>query len=270
MPKRRARKPGNSRKYSFWRLLKIFLVLATIPTLLLTGVLIYYYYVFDRLIAAKLGNRYEITETEIFAAPRTIHPGKQITLVDFQAQLKHLGYVENGDPAAATSAFLAPNANRMMVKNGPSLPEDAGRMVDITWVGNKIRNIMEVSSGQTLERFSLAPELISNIINKNREKRRHVSYGDLPKVLINAVLASEDRRFFSHGGVDPIRILKALIIDIRAGDTVQGASTLTQQFVKNYFLTPERTWKRKLTDAYMSILLEAEVHQAGDFRIVCQ
>jgi len=69
-------------------------------------------------------------------------------------------------------------------------------------------------------------------------------------------LAAEDRRFFSHSGIDPVRILKALIVDVRERDIAQGASTLTQQFVKNYFLTPERTWQRKFADAYMSILLE--------------
>jgi penicillin-binding protein 1B len=85
--------------------------------------------------------------------------------------------------------------------------------------------------------------------------------------LINAVLAAEDRRFFSHRGIDPIRIIQALIVDIREGDTSQGASTLTQQFVKNYFLTPERTWRRKFADAYMSILLEQRLSKSEIFEL---
>ena len=112
--------------------------------------------------------------------------------------------------------------------------------------------------------------MLSNAIDKNREKRRYVSYQELPQVLINAVLAAEDRRFFSHRGIDPIRIIQALIVDIREGDTAQGASTLTQQFVKNYFLTPERTWRRKFADAYMSILLEQRLSKNGDFRALQQ
>jgi penicillin-binding protein 1B len=118
-----------------------------------------------------------------------------------------------------------------------------------------------------LDRFSLKPEMLSNAIDKNREKRRLVSYREMPEALINAVLAAEDKRFFSHSGIDPIRILKALIIDIREGETIQGASTLTQQFVKNYFLTPERTWRRKFADAYMSILLEKRLSKTEIFEL---
>jgi penicillin-binding protein 1B len=109
--------------------------------------------------------------------------------------------------------------------------------------------------------------MLSNAIDENREKRRFVAYQDLPPVLINAVLAAEDRRFFNHGGIDPIRIIKALIVNAREGETTQGASTLTQQFVKNYFLTPERTWRRKLSDAYMSILLERRLSKEKIFEL---
>jgi hypothetical protein len=107
--------------------------------------------------------------------------------------------------------------------------------VDIGCSVHGIQSIVDVRKRTDLAKFALKPELISNIISKNREKRRFVSYQELPDVLINAVLASEDRRFFSHSGIDPIRILKALIVDVREGEAVQGASTLTQQFVKTIF-----------------------------------
>jgi penicillin-binding protein 1B len=251
-----------------WKLLRIGAALASIPAIFLAAVLIHYYYVFDRLIEAKLGKRYEAMETEIYAAPRNLFPGKPISQPELIAQLRRLGYVENsaaGDPKL--SSFQLENKGRLVISNDPSLPDDGGRIVGIEWSGGRIRDIIELSSSQNLERFALKPELISNVISKNREKRRFVSYRDLPRTLIDAVLAAEDRRFFSHSGVDPIRILKALIIDIRAGDTVQGASTLTQQFVKEYFLTPERTWRRKLTDAYMSILLEQRLSKQEIFEL---
>jgi penicillin-binding protein 1B len=269
MGKPQTRKTGRTRRFSFWRLLKIAAVLASIPAIILSAVLIYYYYVFDRMIEAKLGKRYESVETEIYSAPKTVFPGKAIALQDFLTQLRRLGYLErDASSAAKLAAFqVDANKNQMIVQNDLSQPEDAGRVVRIEWSGSRIRDIFDISSGQSLERFALKPALISNIINKNREKRRYVSYADLSKVLIDAVLASEDRRFFSHSGVDPVRILGALITDIRAGDKVQGASTLTQQFVKNYFLTPERTWRRKLTDAYMSILLEQRLSKQEIFEL---
>jgi penicillin-binding protein 1B len=256
-PKKSVRIAKKAKRFFFWRLLKITAVLASIPAIVVAAFLIHYYYVFDRWIDEKLGKGYETAETEIYAAPRTIYPGKPITQADFLTGLRRLGYVEKNEASDSKPAtFQLDRKNRVLVANDSSAPEDTGRSVEVDWAGNRIRNVVEVSSGQNLDRFALKPELISNIINKNREKRRRVLYKDLPRNLVNAVLASEDRRFFSHSGVDPIRIIKAAIIDIRAGENVQGASTLTQQFVKQYFLTPERTWRRKLTDAYMAILLE--------------
>ena len=266
MRKPKTRKTSGN---SFWRVLKIAVALAAIPVIVATAVLIYYYSAFDRLIDEKLGSRTESVETEIYSAPRTIYPGKAIALPEFLSMLRRLGYVERQtDGTASFPVFQLDSAkNQISVQNDSSQPGDAGRVVRIEWAGNRIHRIEEGSSGQSIERFALRPALISNIINKNREKRRHVSYGDLPKVLIDAVLASEDRRFFSHSGVDPIRILGALITDIRAGDKVQGASTLTQQFVKNYFLTQERTWRRKVTDAFMSILLEQRMSKQEIFEL---
>ena len=257
MPKRKSG-AAQKKKRSKWRfILKLTAVIMSIPAIIVCVFLIRYYFVFNRLIEAKLGQRYEITETEIYAAPRTVYPGKPVSPQEFLTRLQRLGYVENTSPEAGNlSNYQVEPRNRIRVHNNLTLPEDAGRTVEISWSGNRIREIVDASEGQPLERLALKPELISNVINKNREKRRFVAYRDMPRVLVDAVLASEDRRFFSHRGVDPIRILKALWIDFRAGDTVQGASTLTQQFVKNYFLTQERTWRRKLTDAYMSILLE--------------
>jgi len=266
MGKPKTRKTGGN---SFWRALRIIAALAAIPVIVGTGALAYYYFAFNRLIDEKFGKRTESVETEIYSAPRIIYPGKTVPLPEFLTLLRRLGYVERQTVGTARlPAFQVGSAkNQVIVQNDLSQPEDAGRLVRIEWAGNRIRSIDEISSGQSLERFALRPALISYTINKNREKRRNVSYSDLPKVLIDAVLASEDRRFFSHSGVDPIRILGALITDIRAGDKVQGASTITQQFVKNYFLTQERTWRRKVTDAFMSILLEQRLSKQEVFEL---
>ena len=94
MGKPKTRKTGRSGGFSFWRLLKITAVLASIPAIIVAAVLIYYYYVFDRMIEAKLGKRYESVETEIYSAPKTMFPGKAIALQDFLTQLRRLGYVE--------------------------------------------------------------------------------------------------------------------------------------------------------------------------------
>jgi penicillin-binding protein 1B len=90
------------------------------------------------------------------------------------------------------------------------------------------------------------------------EKRRYVPLANVPKVMVNAVVTIEDRRFFEHPGVDPIRAVGALITNIR-GDKpyLVGGSTLTQQIVKNTFLTPEKTMTRKVQEQFMAVVLES-------------
>jgi penicillin-binding protein 1B len=263
-PSRGKARQKNSRS----RLFQVTLVLLLIPAIAITAFLVRYYYVFDGAIELKLGKRNSLVETKIYAAPFVLYPGKHVTVAELQAKARRLGYEENS-PAENISYCRLETADRLRIHNDGSVPVDPNRSVEIVWDRNVISSITDFSSRTPLENFSLRPEMLSNAIGKNREKRRFVSYQELPEWLINAVLAAEDRRFFSHSGIDPIRIAKALFIDIREGETAQGASTLTQQFVKNYFLTPERTWRRKFADAYMSILLEKRLTKKQIFELYC-
>jgi penicillin-binding protein 1B len=258
--------PGSTRGKN----LKIGAALLSIPAIIVAIFLIRYYYIFNGIIEEKLGKRYSLAETEIYASPTILYPGKRVAPADLVSRVRHLGYIERS-PAGISNLpdYEFGKKNQLLIYNDPSLPADPNRLVEVSWNGGVIRSIVDSNRRTELESFALKPELLSNVINKNREKRRYVSYQDLPKVLIDAILASEDRRFFTHRGVDPIRILSALIVDIRHGDKTQGASTLTQQFVKNYFLTPEKTWRRKISDAYMSILLENRFSKEEIFELYC-
>jgi len=264
--KYRKRDSGERRKFFQRKTVKISLALSLLPAIAIAAFLIHYYFIFNAAIEAKLGKRLSLAATKFYAAPVVLYPGKQVSFAELESRLPRLGYEEDyGIPA--TSYYRTESDNQILVYNDPSVPVDSDRLVEITFDENSIRLIRDRSDRKEIEKFSLKPGLISNAIGKNREKRRYVSYREIPEVLINAVVAAEDRRFFSHSGIDPIRILQALIIDIRAGDTIQGASTLTQQFVKNYFLTPERTWRRKFADAYMSVLLEQRLSKEDIFEL---
>ncbi|MEZ5584602.1 MAG: transglycosylase domain-containing protein [Candidatus Competibacteraceae bacterium] len=89
-----------------------------------------------------------------------------------------------------------------------------------------------------------------------QEDRVLVQRKEIPPVLVDTLLAMEDRKFYEHFGVDPRGVIRALMVNLKAGRTVQGASTLTQQLVKNYFLTSERSFRRKINEALMALLLE--------------
>ena len=102
----------------------------------------------------------------------------------------------------------------------------------------------------------LEPEPVGVYYGPDREQRELVQLQDLPPALTDAILAVEDQRFPNHQGIDPRRIAGALIANLKAGSVTQGGSTLTQQLVKNFFLTPERTYTRKLQEAVMALLVE--------------
>lgn len=265
-----ASRPKSARRVFVCRFLKIIALFLAIPTITVCVFLIRYYYIFNGLIEEKLGKRESLNETEIYAAPLVLYPGKRTSFAELQQRVHRLGYLEKGPASPSNvSTYQVGKHSHLIIYNDPSTPGDPDRLVDISCPGTSIQSIVDVRKRIGLEKFALKPELLSNIISKNREKRRFVAYRDLPKIVIDAILAAEDRRFFSHRGVDPFRIISALIVDIRQGDRVQGASTLTQQFVKNYFLTPERTWRRKLADAYMSILLEKRLTKEQIFELYC-
>ena len=97
-----------------------------------------------------------------------------------------------------------------------------------------------------------------------------VKYNDIPPVMVQAVLAIEDRRFFEHSGVNFLRMAEAAWIDVVRGRHDQGGSTLTMQLSRGFFLTPEKTIKRKLTEMLIAEELEQKFTQAADFRVLCE
>jgi penicillin-binding protein 1B len=105
---------------------------------------------------------------------------------------------------------------------------------------------------------ALEPELLASLMGERLENRSPVQLDAIPQHLIDAVVVAEDVRFFQHPGIDPIGILRALFRNIRAGGAAEGGSTLTQQLVKNYYLTNERTLRRKLIEAFMALVLDAK------------
>jgi penicillin-binding protein 1B len=261
MPSAKSRK-RKARKKSFKTApVKILICLLLIFGIAVAAFLVRYYYIFDGNIELKLGNRQSVARTEIYAAPAVLHPGLPLGFDKLEACLRRLSY-EEGATGSKEPHYKTLNDGRIIIYNNTAVAE-------IQCDREAILSITDPSSHAAIQSFSLKPELLSNALDKTREKRRFVPYEKTPQVLINAILAAEDRRFFSHSGIDPIRILKALIIDIQEGGTSQGASTLTQQFVKNYFLTPERTWRRKFADAYMSILLEKRLSKTQIFELYC-
>lgn len=114
--------------------------------------------------------------------------------------------------------------------------------------------------------LSASEDLVTTLADSSRSKRRFVQFNDIPKVLIDAVTAAEDQRFFSHHGLDPIRIAGALVSNLDATHPLQGGSTITQQLARNVFLrTAESTWRRKLSEAFTAVILELRLSKEQIF-----
>ena len=109
--------------------------------------------------------------------------------------------------------------------------------------GVKVASITRLDVAQAIDSIELEPQTLAGIYDRAAEERRVVKIGEVPKILVQAVLAAEDKRFFEHHGIDARGVFRALFANLKSGRVVQGGSTLTQQLIKNFFLTGSRTMK---------------------------
>jgi len=191
-----------------------------------------------------------------FRRPREVRPGQKFTVQLIAKELREAGY--SGDGAAQPSLLgtFSQGAQQITVRPGPQsyhAPDSATIHVS----GGVVDNITD-EHGQALSSYELEPLLITGLSEgTQRTKRRVLTYDEIPPNLAHAVIAIEDRRFFEHSGIDYLRILGAMRNDIfHLHHYTEGASTLTQQLARGFFLTPERTYSRKMREAVISIILE--------------
>jgi penicillin-binding protein 1B len=133
------------------------------------------------------------------------------------------------------------------------------RIIDIKLRGQVFQNTAKIYAGSS--------NLVTSLPDATRSKRRLIEFKDIPKVLIDAVLAGEDRSFFGHHGLDPRRIAGAFISNRDPAHQLQGASTITQQLARNFFLTPQPTWRRKVSEAFIAIILELRLSKEQIFAL---
>lgn len=138
---------------------------------------------------------------------------------------------------------------------------EQGRLVNIKFVGEKVASIKDLVSNKPLKLHRLPPAIIGSYHPQNGEDRLLVASDRIPEKLQQILIAVEDKQFFNHFGINPVSIVRALIANVRAGKTVQGGSTLTQQLAKNLFLTSEKSLLRKINEAFMALLLEARFNK---------
>ncbi|MGH9663756.1 MAG: transglycosylase domain-containing protein, partial [Bryobacteraceae bacterium] len=225
------------------------------------SVFAYYYTKFAHLIDAKLQAGPFATTSMLFAAPRLAMLGDPGSPAEIAAYLRECGYGE-ARQARMGSYNLRPDAIEIF----PG-PESYFRQEPevLKFAHGKISQIISLRDNSEGTEYYLEPELITNLFDRKREKRRIVRFADIPPMMREAVLAAEDKRFFQHAGFDPIGILRATLVDLKERRPAAGASTLTQQLARSFFLTPARTWRRKIPEALMTMHLEQKLSKQQIF-----
>ncbi|MCK5647641.1 MAG: penicillin-binding protein 1B [Gammaproteobacteria bacterium] len=258
LKKRTSSKKSVAKKKSFMGRLGRF-IKKIIMLSLIFGTIIFSLYTFylNNIIKNQFEGRRWSIPAKVYARSLEVYPGLKITVNQFEKELKLAAYRK--DRQASTEGSFSKNGQRIeLVTRHFNFPdgEETSHKLRIQFNRSGISSIYDHEQGRKLSLVRLDPALIGSIHPKLHEDRLLLSENDIPQKLKNTLLAVEDRNFYQHYGIDPKGIARAMWTNIRAGSAIQGGSTLTQQLVKNYFLTQERTLVRKFNEAIMSLLLE--------------
>ncbi len=241
-----------------WPLALKLLLALTICFLLLCAVggaiFAHYYFQYQKVVDARLSGPIFANTAQIYAAPRQVRPGQKYSVQEIARDLRLAGYTSVNERSPSLVGTFQLGNNSIHIQPGPQsyhAPDGA----TVTTVNGVVSSILGDDHHQ-LASYELEPQLITGLSDKNRVKRRLVTYDELPPQLVQAVLAIEDRRFFEHGGVNYYRLMEATISDIRTGHKGQGASTITMQLARGFFLSPEKRFKRKVIEIAITFQLE--------------
>jgi penicillin-binding protein 1B len=232
--------------------LRAALILFLVAAVGLGGFFCYFYIRYDRIIEQRFRTPVFSNSAKIYALPRTVHDGDKADAKEIAATLRRAGYSDKEGQSPLGSFRLV--SGGIEITPGPESyhsPEAARIQIQ----DGEVQRI--TSQGNELSAYELEPQLVTALFDaEQRSKREVVKYNDIPKVMVDAVLAIEDRRFFEHSGVNFTRMFEAVWIDLMRQRHEQGGSTITMQLSRGFFLTPEKTVRRKLTEMLIAEEME--------------
>jgi penicillin-binding protein 1B len=253
---------GHSRTRLF--LLRAAVVLGIIVTASL-AFLIYSYFSYSKIVDERLANGYLTSRAGIYAAPRTLRPGQALSRDRLIELLRRAGYIDTGASDVWSGSFTV-SGNAVEI-----LPRHSGNgsvLSEVRIEFNKQGRIAELrGDGVSLESYLLEPEVLTTDAGMKSGRGAALSYGDIPPVLVRAILSIEDHRFFEHSGLDIFGIGRAVLRNAGDNELGQGGSTITQQLVKNTYLSPERTFRRKYAEAMIAFTLERRLSKEDIFAL---
>src|SRR2546428_8148456 len=256
MAERKPQRVSRARLSNFFRspLFKILLSIFLFFFIGASAILLFFYYSLTQSINRTLRGEIFKNTTQICAAPCRSYPGQRLVLDDVVLRLQRAGFERADKTGSDDDGGYEVKGNRVTIR--PKI----GDALRLDFAKNSLTRIVKDPGGETDEAW-LPAELVTSLSDQTREKRRLVEYKDLPKILVDALISAEDQHFFTHWGVDPVRLIGALLHSLRGSTRVAGTSTITQQLARNFFLTPDRSIRRKVTEVFISFLLEKRLNK---------
>ncbi|HEX8138813.1 MAG TPA: PBP1A family penicillin-binding protein [Pyrinomonadaceae bacterium] len=242
---------------------------ASLAVILLAGTLflIYSYISYSRLVDGRLASGYLTSRAGIYSAPRTLRVGQSLSMEGLVKLLGRAGYIESAASDVWSGSY---NAEERAVLIHPRRAGASEERSYVTVSFDARGRIASLSNEVgPLDSYTLEPELLTVDASMKGGKHRSLAYRDIPPPLAHAILSIEDRRFFDHSGLDLFGIGRALLRNAGEERLGQGGSTITQQLVKNTYLSPERTFKRKYAEAMIAFTLERRLSKEDIFALYC-
>ncbi len=244
------------------RFVRLGLVLLLMAAAIAADAIAHSYRYYAQIIDARLANGYLTSRPGLYAAPRVLESGQKLSREKLVAVLRRAGYVESNASDVWSGSFTVLNS-AIEIRPGRSKEP---KLVRVVFNAAEIAELRD-DLGEPLESFTLEPEILSTDLSAKAGKREMLSYAEIPDVMVKAILSIEDRRFFDHSGVDVRGLGRAFLRNAGDERMGQGGSTITQQLIKNTYLTPEKTLQRKYAEAMLALALERRLSKNDIFAL---
>ncbi|RZP81604.1 penicillin-binding protein 1B [Vibrio vulnificus] len=225
--------------------------------LALVAVLIFVGIYLDSVVKQRFEGQLFQLPTVVYARIQTLYAGENVSRPELQKELDILNYRKVSQPRypgeySSSSSKIELIRRPFEFVDGP----EADRHVMLHFDASSLTRIQSLESKGDLGYLRLEPKMLGMLEKDTDEQRLFLRREQFPEIMVDALLVTEDRDFYQHDGVSPLAIARAMFVNLKAGRTVQGGSTLTQQLAKNLFLTQDRTLWRKVREAYIALILD--------------
>ncbi len=225
---------------------------------LLFGFVLPYVLVLNKRVQDRFSDLVFAVPTRVYARPLPLEVGAPMSPAALELELTFAGYSHDGR-GEVPGSWVKQGTRYTISSRGYAGPDggELPKRIRVSVGGGDVQSVQDAAGGKPIELTHLDPARIATLYGASQEERRFVQLAEVPSLLLTGLQAVEDRNFKHNIGIDFGAIARAALANLRAGHTVQGGSTLTQQLVRNLFLSRDQTFTRKINEALMSLLLEA-------------